>query len=84
MLFTSIEGRDIWVPVEKVVFIEQGPGGLSSLIHLFPMVGQKGMGMMILEVEGMVKDHGPRVDAGRKELLALGQRPEETPVPVPA
>lgn len=81
MLFTTVEGRTIWAPVEKVVFMEQGAGGLTTAVHLFPMVGQKGMGMMIVEVEGLVKDHGPRVDAARKELLALGQKPEEVPVP---
>lgn len=74
-LFKPTSGPEVWIPLERIVALEAGEGGLCTRMlyaHTDPKTGQP---MLIAtEVEGRVDVLGPELDR-----LRFGRAQGDTP-----
>jgi hypothetical protein len=62
MLFVTVkEGADVYVPKDRILFAEPGPGRLTTVLTIIPLVPGP---PQQLEVQGTVREHAAFLSEG--------------------
>jgi len=64
--------KSVWVSVERIISMESGPGGLTTIVQVLAPTGGGTIGLASLEVEGRIEMLAAVLD-GARSTAEVGQ-----------